>query len=69
MFTGRQARNRWLVAYTLLRNPSLQGLAANRLKENKDETFFMKELLPDLEKDNISLGSKAGLVYSESSNL
>ena len=28
-----QARNRWLVAYTLLRNPSLQELTASRIEE------------------------------------
>ena len=31
----RQARNRWLVAYTLLKNPSLQELTASRLNENE----------------------------------
>lgn len=30
---SRQARNRWLVAYTLLRNPSLQKLTASRIEE------------------------------------
>ena len=30
---SRQARNRWLVAYTLLRNPSLQELTASRIME------------------------------------
>ena len=28
---GNNAHKRWLVAYTLLRNPSLQGLTASRL--------------------------------------
>lgn len=27
-----RARNRWLVAYTLIRNPSIQDLTASRLK-------------------------------------
>ena len=31
-YTGTQARNRWLVAYTLIRNPSIQGLTASRLQ-------------------------------------
>jgi len=30
---NKQARNRWLVAYTLLRNPSLQELTASRIEE------------------------------------
>ncbi len=40
---GVQARNRWLVAYTLIRNPSLVKLTASNLisaevKEGKNET-------------------------------
>ena len=31
----KQARNRWLVAYTLLRNPSLQELTAKRIREKR----------------------------------
>ena len=30
---SRRARNRWLVTYTLLRNPSLQELTASRIEE------------------------------------
>ena len=30
---SRRARNRWLVAYTLLRNPGLQELRASRVEE------------------------------------
>ena len=29
---SRRVRNRWLVAYTLLRNPQLQELTASRIK-------------------------------------
>ena len=28
---NRRVRNRWLVAYTLLRNPSIKGLTASNL--------------------------------------
>ena len=31
----RKTCNRWMVAYTLLRNPSIQGLTASRLQESK----------------------------------
>ena len=31
---SRQAANRWLVAYTLLRNESIRTLTASRLREN-----------------------------------
>ncbi len=31
-----RAHNRWLVAYTLLRNPSLQGLTGSRLAEERE---------------------------------
>jgi len=34
---NKQARNRWLVAYTLLRNPSLQELTASRIEEKKPQ--------------------------------
>ena len=30
------ARNRWLVAYTLIRNPTLQKLTANWLKKGEE---------------------------------
>ena len=32
----RRVHNRWLVAYTLLRNPSLQELRASRIKEKRE---------------------------------
>ena len=34
---NKQARNRWLVAYSLLRNPSLQELTASRIEEKKPQ--------------------------------
>ena len=34
----RRIRNRWLVAYTLLRNPSLRPLTAARLREQESTT-------------------------------
>ena len=40
------ARNRWLVAYTLIRNPSIQQYTANHIKllaeeKEKDKTFVL----------------------------
>ena len=32
MYPRQKIRNKWLVAYTLLRNPSLQSLTGNNLK-------------------------------------
>ena len=41
----RRVRNRWLVAYTLLRNPSLQGLTAANLPSPSSATPPSKEEL------------------------
>ena len=38
MYPRERSRNRWLVAYTLLRNPSLLSLTASNLTNRKDET-------------------------------
>ena len=44
---SRKALNRWMVAYTLLRNPSLQQLTASRLAESvtavDSESFNWKD--------------------------
>jgi len=48
-----QARNRWLVAYTLLRNPSLQELTASRIEEKKpQEVVATGETDPGLEAES-----------------
>ena len=39
----RRIRNRWLVAYTLLRNPSLRPLTAARLREQESTTEVVTE--------------------------
>ena len=50
---NKQARNRWLVAYTLLRNPSLQELTASRIEEKKpQEVVAMGETDPGLEAES-----------------
>ena len=46
---NKQVRNRWLVAYTLLRNPSLQELTARRIKEKKVLEMEVIEEEPELE--------------------
>ena len=47
---NKQARNRWLVAYTLLRNPSLQELTAIRIEEKRpQEVVATGETDPGLE--------------------
>ena len=46
---NKQVRNRWLVAYTLLRNPSLQELTARRIKEKKALEMEVIEEEPELE--------------------
>ena len=43
----KRARNRWLVAYTLLRNPNLQELTASRIGEKKAAEEGIEE--PELE--------------------
>ena len=50
---NKQARNRWLVAYSLLRNPSLQELTASRIEEKKpQEVVAMGETYPGLEAES-----------------
>ena len=50
---NKQARNRWLVAYTLLRNPSLQELTASRIEEKKpQEVVATGETDPGLEAES-----------------
>ena len=50
---NKQARNRWLVAYTLLRNPSLQELTASRIAEKKpQEVVATGEMDPELEAES-----------------
>lgn len=44
---NKRARNRWLVAYTLLRNPNLQELTASRIGEKKAAEEGIEE--PELE--------------------
>ena len=44
---NKRAHNRWLVAYTLLRNPNLQELTASRIKEKKAAEEGIEE--PELE--------------------
>jgi len=39
----KQARNRWLVAYTLLRNPSLQELTAKRIQEKRGQEEMVQD--------------------------
>jgi len=39
----KQACNRWLVAYTLLRNPSLQELTAKRIREKKGQEEMVQD--------------------------
>ncbi len=52
---GHRARNRWLVAYTLLKNPSLvkhtaaniqQTRAAAESKEKEDSQYLAPSLVP-----------------------
>lgn len=45
---NKQPRNRWLVAYTLLRNPNLQELTANRIGEKKALEMGVIEKEPEL---------------------
>ena len=55
-FAGRMARNRWLVAYTLLRNPSLQQHTANNIRllqleeisQKKNKVFKLEHILQNL---------------------
>ena len=56
---NKQAHNRWLVAYTLLRNPSLQELTASRIEEKKpQEVVAMGGTDPGLEaKSPVSFSS------------
>jgi len=50
---NKQARNRWLVAYTLLRNPSLQELTASRIEEKKSqEVVATGKTDPELEAES-----------------
>ena len=50
---NKQAHNRWLVAYTLLRNPSLQELTASRIEEKKpQEVVATGEKDPELEAES-----------------
>ena len=44
---NKRARNHWLVAYTLLRNPNLQELTASRIGEKKAAEEGKEE--PELE--------------------
>lgn len=46
---NKQVRNRWLVAYTLLRNPSLQELTARRIKDKKALEMDLIEKEPEVE--------------------
>ena len=39
----QRIRNRWLVAYTLVRNPSLRPLTAARLREQRREVLAGEE--------------------------
>ena len=58
-FAGRMARNRWLVAYTLLRNPSLQRLTANNIRllqleeisREKNKVFKLEHVLRSLSQE------------------
>lgn len=56
-YSGRKIRNRWLVAYTLVRNPSLIPLTASNL-----EAANMKKKLYDHEvKSDVDNDQKVGL--------
>ena len=62
---SRQAANRWLVAYTLLRNESIRTLTASRLRENppkpKGKKKHKKELKSKAEqKDTEEGGGEKG---------
>ena len=45
-------RNRWLVAYTLIRNPSLQELRASRLRGEGELNFMENQLESSVFIDN-----------------
>ena len=45
MYTHQRLRNRWLVAYTLIRNPSIQSLTAANLLRCKDKKNENEELI------------------------
>ena len=46
------AKNRWLVAYTLLRNPSIQELTASRLWEESERGSVGNELVSSVFMNN-----------------
>ena len=59
------ARNRWFVAYTLIRNPSLQKYTANNIallvKEKKlqeDKVFILEHAIKNVKKDEERLEQK-----------
>lgn len=54
----RRVRNRWLVAYTLLRNQSIQGLTAGNLSVNKSSlNLSIHENQPQLEEVEVHQNS------------
>ena len=51
-YSGRKIRNRWLVAYTLVRNPSLIPLTASSLEAaNKTKKLYDNEVKSDVDND------------------
>ena len=66
------ARNRWLVAYTLIRNPSIQQYTANHIRllaeeKEKDKTFVLTNTIKSasdkvvLEEWNLGKKEKEGV--------
>ena len=51
-YSGRKIRNRWLVAYTLVRNPSLIPLTASNLEAaNMKKRLYDHEVISDVDND------------------
>ena len=46
------AKNRWLVAYTLLRNPSIQELTGSRLQEESNRGSADDEAVSSIFRNN-----------------
>jgi len=67
---NKQARNRWLLAYTLLRNPSLQELTASMIEEKKPQEVVATGVTdPGLEAESSDIKQPLWSTVKEGSKL